>query len=199
MKIAAVKTYVLSAALEAPFAYSQAWYATRTALIVEVVSDEGLSGFGEVYGPARPNRAVVEAYAPLLIAGGCLRDRAPLAAPLQPLARPRATRPRRAGAERHRHRAVGSQGQGARAAGSRADGRPLARARARLRHRPLPPRPPRPRDLSARGGRHLCDRGLHGHEAEDRLGRRRRRPPHRSAPARDRTGYRADGRLQSRL
>src|SRR3954464_10057863 len=68
MKIAAVKTYVLSAELEAPFAYSQAWDATRTALIVEVVSDEGLSGFGEVYGPARPNRAVVEACAPLLIA-----------------------------------------------------------------------------------------------------------------------------------
>jgi D-galactarolactone cycloisomerase len=67
MKIAAVETYLLSADLEAPFAYSQAWYATRTALIVEVVTDGGLSGFGEVYGPARPNRAVVEAYAPLLI------------------------------------------------------------------------------------------------------------------------------------
>jgi D-galactarolactone cycloisomerase len=67
MKIAAVETYLLSADLETPFAYSQAWYATRAALIVEVVTDGGLSGFGEVYGPARPNRAVVEAYAPLLI------------------------------------------------------------------------------------------------------------------------------------
>src|SRR3954453_16118910 len=67
MKIAAIKTYVLSADLKTPFAYSQGWYATRTALIVEVVTDDGLSGFGEVYGPARPNRAVVEAYAPLLV------------------------------------------------------------------------------------------------------------------------------------
>jgi D-galactarolactone cycloisomerase len=67
MKIAAVKTYVLSAALTTPFAYSQAWYATRMALIVEIVTDDGLSGFGEVYGPPRPNRAVVEAYAPLLV------------------------------------------------------------------------------------------------------------------------------------
>src|SRR3954470_22088458 len=194
MKIAAVKTYVLSAALEAPFAYSQAWYATRTALIVEVVSDEGLSGFGEVYGPARPNRAVLEAYAPLLIG-----DRAPLAAPLQPLARPRATRPRRAGAERHRHRAVGSQGQGARSAGSRAHGRPLARARARLRHRPLPPRPPRPRDLSARGGRLLCGRGPLGDEAQDRLGRCRGHPPDTRVARRDRPAGRAHGRCQPRL
>ena len=67
MKIAAVNTYVLSADLETPFAYSQAWYATRMALIVEVVADHGLSGFGEVYGPPRPNRGVVEAYAPLLV------------------------------------------------------------------------------------------------------------------------------------
>ena len=68
MKIAAIKTYVLSADLKTPFAYSQGWYDKRMALIVEVVTDEGLSGFGEVYGPPRPNRGVVEAYAPLLSA-----------------------------------------------------------------------------------------------------------------------------------
>ena len=67
MKITQVKTYVLSAELAEPFAYSQAWYSARTALVVEVATDEGLSGFGECYGPARPNEAVVRAYAPLLI------------------------------------------------------------------------------------------------------------------------------------
>ena len=67
MKIAEIKAYVLSADLKTPFAYSQGWYDKRMALVVEVVSDEGLSGFGEVYGPPRPNRGVVEAYAPLLI------------------------------------------------------------------------------------------------------------------------------------
>ena len=67
MKIAAIKTYVLSADLKTPFAYSQGWYDKRMALVVEVVTDAGLSGFGEVYGPPRPNRGVVEAYAPLLI------------------------------------------------------------------------------------------------------------------------------------
>lgn len=66
-KIRDVKTYVLRADLETPFAYSQAWYRARTALIVEVVSDDGVSGFGEAYGPAAPNAAVVAAYAPLLI------------------------------------------------------------------------------------------------------------------------------------
>jgi D-galactarolactone cycloisomerase len=48
MKIAAIKTYVLSADLKTPFAYSQGWYDKRMALVVEVVTDEGLSGFGEV-------------------------------------------------------------------------------------------------------------------------------------------------------
>jgi D-galactarolactone cycloisomerase len=67
MKIRAVKTYVLDAKLEQPFAYSQGWYDRRMALVVEIVTDEGLSGFGEVYGPPRPNRGVVEAYAPLLV------------------------------------------------------------------------------------------------------------------------------------
>lgn len=65
-KIRDVKTYVLRAALDTPFAYSQAWYRARTALIVEVVSEDGVSGFGEAYGPAAPNAAVVAAYAPLL-------------------------------------------------------------------------------------------------------------------------------------
>lgn len=67
MRIAAVRTHLLGADLAEPFAYSQAWYTRRTALLVEVVTDEGLSGFGECYGPAKPNRGVVEAYAELLI------------------------------------------------------------------------------------------------------------------------------------
>lgn len=67
MRITEVKTYVLSADLATPFAYSQAWYDRRMALIVEVVTDEGISGFGECYGPPRPNRGMVEHYAPLLI------------------------------------------------------------------------------------------------------------------------------------
>ena len=43
MKITEVKTYVLSADLETPFAYSQGWYDKRMALVVEVVTDDGRS------------------------------------------------------------------------------------------------------------------------------------------------------------
>ncbi|MGH7278720.1 MAG: mandelate racemase/muconate lactonizing enzyme family protein [Candidatus Rokuibacteriota bacterium] len=70
MKIRDVKTYVLRAELtEAEtFAYSQAWYRTRTAMLVEIVTDDGLSGFGEAYGPAAGTRAIVdELYRPLLL------------------------------------------------------------------------------------------------------------------------------------
>jgi D-galactarolactone cycloisomerase len=44
MKIREVKTYRLNAALAEPFAYSQAWYDRRGALLVEIVSEDGLSG-----------------------------------------------------------------------------------------------------------------------------------------------------------
>ena len=61
-----VRVHVLEARLREPFAYSQAWYDTRTALLVEVVA-EGLSGWGECYGPARPNAAVIEAFRASLV------------------------------------------------------------------------------------------------------------------------------------
>jgi L-alanine-DL-glutamate epimerase-like enolase superfamily enzyme len=51
MKIRDVKTYRLDAVLAEPFAYSQAWYDRRGALLVEIVSDDGLSGWGEAFGP----------------------------------------------------------------------------------------------------------------------------------------------------
>ena len=61
MKITAIRTHVLEAALSQPFAYSRAWYATRTAMLVEIETDTGLTGWGECYGPARMTSAVVQA------------------------------------------------------------------------------------------------------------------------------------------
>ncbi len=66
MKIQDIHVHVLEAALTQPFAYSQAWYDTRAALLVEVVTDDGLVGWGECYGPARLNAAVLEGFRPLL-------------------------------------------------------------------------------------------------------------------------------------
>ena len=62
MKIRSVQAHVLRAKLEAPFAYSRAWYDERWSLIVEITSEDGVSGFGEVYGPARMNAPIVRIY-----------------------------------------------------------------------------------------------------------------------------------------
>jgi D-galactarolactone cycloisomerase len=73
MIITAVHTHVLDAKLSQPFAYSRAWYDTRTAMLVEIETDEGLIGWGECYGPARMTAAVVNAVAPWLIGEDPLR------------------------------------------------------------------------------------------------------------------------------
>jgi D-galactarolactone cycloisomerase len=67
MKIRDIKTYVLEARLDEPFAYSQAWYETRGACLVEIVGDDGNSGWGEAFGPARLTAPIVEYYKPLLV------------------------------------------------------------------------------------------------------------------------------------
>lgn len=73
MKISHIRTHVLEASLAEPFSYSRAWYWTRTSMLVEIVTDEGITGWGECYGPARINAAIVEAMAPLLIGQDPLR------------------------------------------------------------------------------------------------------------------------------
>ncbi len=69
MKIIDVKSYVLH--YELPdnqlFCYSQAWYNSRTIMILEIKTDEGVSGWGEAFGPALINKSIIDnIYAPLL-------------------------------------------------------------------------------------------------------------------------------------
>jgi len=73
MKITDIRTHILEAPLSQPFSYSRAWYATRTAMIVEIATDEGLVGWGECYGPARINAAVVNSMKPMLVGQDPLR------------------------------------------------------------------------------------------------------------------------------
>ena len=73
MIITAVRTHVLEAKLSQPFAYSRAWYDTRTAMVVEIETDTGLIGWGECYGPARMTAAVVQSVTPWLIGEDPLR------------------------------------------------------------------------------------------------------------------------------
>jgi len=73
MIITGVRTHLLEASLSQPFAYSRAWYDTRTAMVVEIETDHGIVGWGECYGPAQITAAVVQSVAPWLIGQDPLR------------------------------------------------------------------------------------------------------------------------------
>jgi D-galactarolactone cycloisomerase len=47
MKIVDVKTHVLSTPLEEPFSFSMGWVTKRSTMIVEVLTDDGVTGWGE--------------------------------------------------------------------------------------------------------------------------------------------------------
>ena len=47
MKIIDVKTHVLSTPLAEPFAFSMGWVKQRSTMIVELITDEGITGWGE--------------------------------------------------------------------------------------------------------------------------------------------------------
>ena len=67
MRIAEVKTHVLEAPLSQPFSWSFQGTKVRASCIVEIVTDDGIVGWGECFGPARLNAAVIAAFRPHLI------------------------------------------------------------------------------------------------------------------------------------
>ncbi|MET0748902.1 MAG: mandelate racemase/muconate lactonizing enzyme family protein, partial [Rhizobium sp.] len=67
MKIAAVHTHLLEYRLPVPFESASMRFDRRAHVLVEIVCDDGTIGWGECLGPARPNAAVVAAYASRLI------------------------------------------------------------------------------------------------------------------------------------
>lgn len=60
MNIKCIKTYHLRSHLKAPFGFSQWSYDQRNVLVVEVITDDGISGWGECYGPADVIQGAVE-------------------------------------------------------------------------------------------------------------------------------------------
>ena len=67
MNIRDIKTYQLEVALAEPFSYSQAWYERRGAMLVEIIGEDGSSGWGEAFGPPGLTAPIVDYYRPLLI------------------------------------------------------------------------------------------------------------------------------------
>src|SRR2546421_12060969 len=49
MKIADLKTHTLKSGLAEPFAFSQGWVRQRCATVVEVITDAGITGWGEAF------------------------------------------------------------------------------------------------------------------------------------------------------
>ncbi len=63
MKITRITSHVLEYDLPEQLGYSQQYYAKRSAHLVEVETDQGVTGWGECFGPgniARANKAIVE-------------------------------------------------------------------------------------------------------------------------------------------
>jgi D-galactarolactone cycloisomerase len=72
MKIVDVRIHPLRTPLEVPFAFSQGWVRQRSATIVEVITDEGITGWGEAFAqglePPQIAAAVIDAaLKPLLL------------------------------------------------------------------------------------------------------------------------------------
>ena len=72
MKIISIKSHVLRYELEKEIGYSQQYYKYRTAHLVEIETDEGITGWGECFGPgniALANRYIIEKVIQPLIKG----------------------------------------------------------------------------------------------------------------------------------
>ena len=67
MEIAAVHTHLLEHRLETPFESASMRFDRRQHVLVEIVCDDGTTGWGECLGPALPNAAIVKAYGARLI------------------------------------------------------------------------------------------------------------------------------------
>ena len=78
MKITAVRSHVLQTDMLEELGYSQQFYAKRTCHLVEVQTDEGVTGWGECFGPgnvALANKGIVERVIAPMVLGDDPLDR----------------------------------------------------------------------------------------------------------------------------
>src|SRR5947199_9327845 len=74
MKISAIRTYTLEAALSESFGFSQFEYSRRSTMLVAISTDYGIQGWGEAYGPAKPAASPIDDFFGPLIIGCDPRD-----------------------------------------------------------------------------------------------------------------------------
>jgi len=69
VKVTKVTCHLLQSKVDRPFTSARGWlYATRSSCVVEVETDAGVTGWGECYGPAAVNKALIETqYAPRVV------------------------------------------------------------------------------------------------------------------------------------
>ncbi|GGA75984.1 D-galactarolactone cycloisomerase [Neiella marina] len=68
MKIECIKTHHIRCQLNEPFGFSQWFYDQRNVLLVEIITTDGVRGWGECYGPADVIQGAVEKfYAPRIL------------------------------------------------------------------------------------------------------------------------------------
>jgi D-galactarolactone cycloisomerase len=61
MKVTDVTCHILQCKVDRPFTSARGWlYGTRSSCVVEVATDQGITGFGECYGPAAVAKAVID-------------------------------------------------------------------------------------------------------------------------------------------
>lgn len=72
MKIEKINIHILKSPLETPFAFSQGWVRSRSATLVEIITDTGIIGWGEAFcqgleTPEIAASAIQACFAPMLI------------------------------------------------------------------------------------------------------------------------------------
>src|SRR5260370_24466137 len=61
MKITDVAYHILQCKVDKPFVSARGWvYGTRSTCLVEISTDEGITGWGECYGPAAVAKTLVD-------------------------------------------------------------------------------------------------------------------------------------------
>ena len=76
MKVIEIRAYLLESPLERPFAYSRGWLDRRGAVLVEILTDNGLTGWGEAFGPGRMSLGALDLMRPMLVGADPLKTEA---------------------------------------------------------------------------------------------------------------------------